>query len=179
MKKFTFNSKLFTSHFYNPSLWILCIVFSHLEGYSQITSNLDPKSQLSQYILKNWNTEDGLTSESTNDLMQSEDGYIWIATYTGLHRFDGKDFTVFTSQNSQLPSSNILRIDKDSKGRIWLGTLHGVAIYEKGNIFIPEGFEKIKDITTEDMFVAHNDDVWVSSKSNELCLLYTSPSPRD
>ncbi|MFK7953271.1 MAG: two-component regulator propeller domain-containing protein [Ekhidna sp.] len=171
MKKLIFNSKLYTSVLHNKSLWILFTIFFYFEAHSQITSNLDSKSQLSQYILKKWNTEDGLTSESTNDLLQSEDGYIWIATYTGLHRFDGKDFTVFTSQNSQLPSSNILKISKDSKGRIWLGTLHGVAIYEGGNIFIPEGFEKIKDIVAEDMFVAQNDDVWMSSKSNELFLL--------
>ncbi len=172
MKKRNLSSLKPTRSFCNIFiLWIIFHLGFHFESQSQSSSNLDPKNQLDQYILKNWNTEDGLTSESTNDIMQSEDGYIWIATYTGLHRFDGKDFTVFTSENSQLPSSSILRIEKDSKGKIWIGTQHGIGIYEKGNIYIPKGFEKVKDITTEDMFIAANDDVWISSKSNELFLL--------
>lgn len=150
---------------------MLCCVIFHIESQSQSTSNLDPKNRLGQYILKNWNTEDGLTSESTNDILQSEDGYIWIATYTGLHRFDGRDFTVFTSENSLLPSSNILKFDTDSKGTLWLGTLQGMAIYNEGTISIPASLEQIRDISIEDMLVADNDDIWISSKSNELFLL--------
>jgi signal transduction histidine kinase/ligand-binding sensor domain-containing protein len=151
-------------------LIILYFVVFYIESASQTVSNLDPQKRLSQYILKNWNTEDGLTSESTNDVMQSEDGYIWIATYTGLHRFDGKEFTVFTSENSRLPSSNILKIDTDSKGTIWLGTLKGMAIYKHGTVSIPANLEQIKNVIIEDILVADNDDVWISSKSNELFL---------
>ena len=129
---------------------------------------LDSDKHLTQYVLRSWNTEDGLTSESVNEMEQTRDGYLWIGTFTGLHRFDGKDFTVFTSQNSDLPSSNVLRIEKGSGNELWLGTLHGVAKYGDGVFSIPEGLEGVKHLGIEEMLLTQKGDLWFSSKSNNL-----------
>ncbi|WP_425392561.1 two-component regulator propeller domain-containing protein [Ekhidna sp.] len=145
---------------------VLFIVFNSLSAFSQ--SNLDEEKRLSQYILRGWNTEDGLTSESTNEMIQSDDGYIWIGTYTGLHRFDGKNFTVFTSQNSDLPSPNVLRVKNGMNGEIWLGTLHGIVIFKSGEFVTPPGLEQTRNMSIEEMLIAKNGKVWFSTKSNKV-----------
>ena len=109
-----------------------------------------------------------MTTETTNHLIQSPDGYVWVGTYTGLHRFDGKRFTVYNNQNSDLPSSNILRLGLDSKQRLWLGTLHGLAYMEEGKVTIPINSEAATDYAVESMLITSNDRIWVSSKSNHL-----------
>lgn len=149
------------------------IVLTHIVGlisaaHVSVSQGLNPEKHLSQYVLSSWNTEDGLTSESTNDLLQTEDGYIWIATYTGLHRFDGLNFTIFNSQNSNIPSSNVLRLAQDQNGELWLGTLHGLAKFKNGQFYTPEALLPTKFISVEDMLINKNNDIWFSSKSNSL-----------
>ena len=42
-----------------------------------------------QYRFDVWTTDDGLPQNSVNDILQTRDSYIWLATYGGLVRFDG------------------------------------------------------------------------------------------
>ncbi len=129
---------------------------------------LDPAKRLSQYVLRGWDTEDGLSSESSNEMIQSDDGYIWIGTYTGLHRFDGQDFTIFTSQNSILPSPNVLCVKKGLENQIWLGTLHGIIAYKNGEFYAPPGLESTRTMSIEEMLITKGGKVWFSTKSNQI-----------
>lgn len=149
---------------------ITCLLVVTLLGIASVygQSSLDQNKRLSQLVLRSWNTDDGLTSESANELVQTEDGYIWIATYTGLHRFDGKDFTVFNSQNSSIPSSNVLRVELSSKGELWVGTLHGIVKYEDGEFVTPKELEKVNNFGIEDMLFTQSGGLWFSTKSNHL-----------
>lgn len=142
----------------------ICVLASQAHGQK----SFDENKRLSQLVLRSWNTKSGLTSESANHLAQTSDGYIWIATYTGLHRFDGKDFTVFNSQNSTIPSSNVLRVKLDKSGNLWAGTLHGIVKYEDGNFILPQELEKITNFSIEEMLFTENNELWFSTKSNHL-----------
>ncbi len=143
---------------------------SFLQAQGPSDRGLNPRKSPSQYILRHWNTEDGLNSESTNDILQSSNGYIWIATYNGLHRFDGRDFTIFNNQNSQIPSSNVLRLSADSKNRVWIGTLHGLAVWDHDSIHVPEPLLTMKDEAVEAMLVTSLDEIWFSTKNNRIFL---------
>ncbi len=48
-----------------------------------------------------WTTEDGLPQNSINDIVQTRDGYLWLATFGGLIRFDGITFKVFDRANAE------------------------------------------------------------------------------
>ncbi len=152
----------------------MLLIFSVVPLYAQI-KGLDPSKRPSQYILNYWDATDGLSSESTNKLIQTDDGYIWIGTYTGLHRFDGRDFTIFTSTNSELPSSNTLAFAKDQEGRLWIGTLHGICVMENGIIHNPESLQPTREYSIENMLMTRSGDLWFSSKSNHL-FKYTNDS---
>ena len=77
----------------------------------------------------------GLSQGMILDMLQDEDGFIWVATGGGLNRYDGYTFKVFTNDpynKNSLSSNNIVKLLEDSKGRIWVGTQNaGVNIYDK------------------------------------------------
>ncbi|MEM7298020.1 MAG: two-component regulator propeller domain-containing protein, partial [Bacteroidota bacterium] len=168
MTKYLFLTSILTSlRRYKLLIFLLISAFSIYSLDAQIVPNLNPEKHLSQYVLRNWSTEDGLKSESSNELIQSDDGYIWIATYNGLHRFDGKDFTVFDN-DSNLPSVNVARLEKGKDGTLWIGSLHGVAKYFDGEFHNPESLKPLKEKSIEDMLLSESGELWVSTKSNEL-----------
>ena len=43
----------------------------------------------SKWLIKAWQTEDGLHENSATAMVQSPDGYLWFGTFNGLVRFDG------------------------------------------------------------------------------------------
>lgn len=77
----------------------------------------------------------GLSQGMIYDMLQDDEGFIWVATGAGLNRYDGYSFKVFTNDpynNHSLSSNTIIRLFEDSKGRIWVGTENaGVNIYDK------------------------------------------------
>src|SRR5579859_723738 len=49
-------------------------------------------SLLNNYMLKLWGPEEGLRGTGITKLRQTPDGFLWIASYDGLTRFDGMNF---------------------------------------------------------------------------------------
>lgn len=86
------------------------------------------------YAISLWRSEQGLPQNFIKSVLQSRDGYLWLATFNGLARFDGVRVTVFDVSNTpELKNNLINRIFEDSKGRLWIGHDTGdVAIYFDG-----------------------------------------------
>src|SRR5580765_6381619 len=53
---------------------------------------LEPERALSQYIRDEWGSARGYPGGAIHGLVQSGDGYLWIAAERGLVRFDGLKF---------------------------------------------------------------------------------------
>ncbi|MCP5051908.1 MAG: hypothetical protein GY940_32370, partial [bacterium] len=78
------------------------------------------------YHLTSWTTDNGLPQNSINKIIQTRDGYIWMATFDGLVRFDGVKFTVFNPRNFPLlKSSRILDVSESRDGGLWIATEGG------------------------------------------------------
>lgn len=78
-------------------------------------------------------TEQGLSQGMVYSLLQSRDGFIWIATKDGLNRYDGYRFDVFTPDAFDpfsIASGEIQTIFEDSRGWLWLCYIGGVDIFE-------------------------------------------------
>lgn len=76
--------------------------------------------------MDSWQTDQGLPQNSVISMTQSHDGYLWLATFNGLVRFDGVRFTVFNSHNTPaLETSRIVRVWEDQSGCLWIGTESG------------------------------------------------------
>jgi ligand-binding sensor domain-containing protein len=79
-----------------------------------------------RYRFNVWTTENGLPQNSVRAILQTRDGYLWLATLDGLVRFDGVRFTIFNTMNSSgLKSNRIARLFEDDDGTLWVGTEDG------------------------------------------------------
>ena len=58
-------------------------------------------TNLPGYFTRVWGTEDGLPNDAVTAVVQAHDGYLWLATYDGLVRFDGVTFTRFDSSTTR------------------------------------------------------------------------------
>ena len=66
---------------------------------------------LNHYALRVWNTQDGLPHNSVNRMTQSAEGYLWLATWEGPVRYNGRDFTVFSDiEETKMPEAGALDV---------------------------------------------------------------------
>ena len=94
------------------------------------------KSALSDYVVREWTTMDGLPGNAINGIIQSSDGYIYAGTYEGLVRFDGYDFTILKKgSNDKYDFTSARTIFQDSKGKLWIGANdEGIHCIEGDNV---------------------------------------------
>lgn len=65
--------------------------------------------------------EDGLPVAGIVEALQTRDGYLWLATFDGLVRFDGVRFRVFDSERiPALGSNRIIELHEDRDGTLWI-----------------------------------------------------------
>lgn len=76
-----------------------------------------------RYLVDTWGTDAGLPQNSVPAIAQTPDGFLWVATFNGLVRFDGHRFRTFTATDTPgLASDNINVLATDPRGRLWIGT---------------------------------------------------------
>ena len=69
--------------------------------------------------------ENGISSNTVYQILQDQEGFVWIATSGGLNRYDGNDFKVFSQEKNGLADDHIRCLFLDSKAHLWIGTLSG------------------------------------------------------
>ncbi len=70
-----------------------------------------------------WDSSNGLPHNTAQSIAQTPDGYIWVATWEGLARFNGREWKVFDRDAIPGLSDNGIRallVAKD--GRLWVGS---------------------------------------------------------
>ena len=64
----------------------------------------------------------GLSQNTVNSIIQDNDGFLWIATYNGVNKYDGYSMDYYDLSNRNLSSNLIHNLFKDNDGNIWAGT---------------------------------------------------------
>jgi ligand-binding sensor domain-containing protein len=95
------------------------------------------------------------------DVVQTSDGYLWLATQAGVARFDGVRFTIFRAANYPgLQYNAIQALLDDHAGSLWIGTDRGLSRYRGGR------FEAIgaSELSITALGVDRSGMVWVGTK---------------
>lgn len=71
------------------------------------------------YVQTIYNGDDGLSGGMANDIAQTQDGILWIGTYSGLYRYNGSSFQLMDKFET-VKNANCLYTDE--AGRLWIGT---------------------------------------------------------
>ena len=78
--------------------------------------------------LSHFSTENGLSSNAISCMVQDDYGFVWIATWNGLSRFDGYNFYNYrTGNGSHIPNlhNRILDLVVDNWQNIWMRMYDG------------------------------------------------------
>ncbi len=98
---------------------LLCLIF----GIFGFATALDASDFMSEFVTRNWTSEEGLPSNSTTDIIQDSSGYIYIGTYGGMVRFDGVDFSIYNNErDAKYNFISARSLFQASDGAIWVGS---------------------------------------------------------
>ena len=71
------------------------------------------------YVQTIYSNNNGLPCGEANDIVQTNDGVLWIGTYAGLYRYNGREFR-WVDDYESVKNVNCLYVDEE--GRLWIGT---------------------------------------------------------
>ena len=71
------------------------------------------------YYVKRFETRDGLKSAEVNAIIQTDDHYIWVGSYSGLYKYDGLSFSNVLHDKGVL---NAMSLYSASDGHLWIRT---------------------------------------------------------
>lgn len=85
-----------------------------------------PVPLASEWQFRAWQTDEGLPDNSVTGVAQASDGYLWVATFGGLMRFNGDRFEAFSPMHLPGVINRVVRqMVQDSAGRLWLAMDRG------------------------------------------------------
>ena len=123
------------------SICSIILIFTWLSSCkSQIKSDLpketteqvkETKSDFSDYdpyfVETKYTTSPYGPNSITRNILQAKNGDIWLATWEGIIRYNGKSFTNFTNKEN-LRRHHVFCLLEDSRGNLWFGTI-GAGVY--------------------------------------------------
>lgn len=76
-------------------------------------------TDLEDYVIKSLNTDDGLPMNQLNYLATSQSGFVWIATFEGLLRYDGTSFDALTHRDYESLKGGAFDVLVDKDDTLW------------------------------------------------------------
>jgi ligand-binding sensor domain-containing protein len=161
------------------------IVFILLLFFQQLCSQ-PPK----RYSFAHYGNASGLASNEVNEVIQDNEGYIWIATTNGLQRFDGVRFITFRNQKGNplsIPGNVVTQLLIDHKKNLWIQagsgrvgifdtksfTFHETAIHPSKDLYINSDKQIIEDEDGNIMMILWNNELLTyNEKKNEFATAY-------
>ncbi|HEX7191400.1 MAG TPA: two-component regulator propeller domain-containing protein, partial [Thermoanaerobaculia bacterium] len=149
-----------------PLLRAFLVAALLLAGFGNLSA-LPADRAVSQYVRRAWTVEQGLPHGTVRGLAQTADGYLWLATYEGLVRFNGERFRILDKTTSPgLISNSITTLCRGRDDTLWLGTLAGVVREQGGrfeNIPLPGGADVVNAIAAAD-----DGAIWVGTAAGRV-----------
>lgn len=78
-----------------------------------------------------------ISNQKVTSFAEDEFGHIWIGTFRGLNRFNVHEFHQYfcTDEANSLPDNQIQAVYRDSRNRLWVSTVNGMALYSDKDDF--------------------------------------------
>nr|MBI1230898.1 helix-turn-helix domain-containing protein [Cytophagales bacterium] len=91
-------------------------------GYILLLEVMTGKSISAQAVnveMRQFSSNAGLSMTMVNDMLLDQEGYMWLAAYGGLAKFDGMSFSNFEPVGKAFKSIKFTCLVEDEKGNIW------------------------------------------------------------
>lgn len=96
---------------------ILCLALSGAGSPARAEDSA--YTDYNDYVQTVYAGSNGLPCGQANDIAMTRDGVLWIGTYAGLYRYNGRDFRWIDTYDT-VRNVNCLYVDEE--GRLWIGT---------------------------------------------------------
>lgn len=124
---------------------ILAIVFLVIAGIVPLEAQ-----PVKDYTIYNFNNDNGLPQNSVKAIALDKDNYLWVATESGIVRYDGRNFRHINKNNiHSLSPSRITNVGVMHNGHIYF-TDDNSNIYLQGN---KGNFNKLAEKINSDLFI--------------------------
>jgi signal transduction histidine kinase/ligand-binding sensor domain-containing protein len=88
-----------------------------------------PLSTNTEWIVRPWQSEEGLPDNTVVGIAQGSDGFLWVATQSALARFDGVQFTEFSAATGAgVPTAILSSVFLDRENRLWIAKEKGAVV---------------------------------------------------
>ena len=127
---------------------------------------LSAQEETPNYQFKHITSADGLSHNSISAILQDSDGIMWIGTFDGLNRYDGRSFQTFyydETDATSISNNTIWDIIESKDGDLWMSTYKGLNRYSKktgqfDRYLLGEEHYKLNDLI-EDI----HGNIWIAS----------------
>ncbi|MFT6731911.1 MAG: ligand-binding sensor domain-containing protein [Polaribacter sp.] len=112
--------------------------------------------------------EEGLSQSVINQIVQDNNGFIWLATEDGLNRFDGYDFLVYQHDHKKplsLHENWVVSLAINPNKGLWVGTVAGLSYMDfASKNFTNYGatYPKLSGIVRDLLYIKDN-GIWVAN----------------
>lgn len=128
-------------------------------------------SQKRQVLFDRIGVAEGLPEGFITDIIQDSKGYIWIAGFEGLYRYDGVKAipSDIGTNNTSLTTNRIFDIEEDKNQDLWIGTFIGLNRIERKSgritryLNIGNGKKVIPGNLVEHVFTDSDNDIWIDT----------------
>jgi ligand-binding sensor domain-containing protein/signal transduction histidine kinase len=124
-----------------------------------------------EYRLRRWTSEDGLPQNTIRGLLQTQDGYLWIATHAGLARFDGLHFKLFNkATRPEMENDDCAALAETPDGTLWIGTENGLLSWANGRLTRIPGYDKPGSRSIRHLSATQDNGLWIGTADGLFCL---------
>lgn len=117
-----------------------------------------------------YSTDKELSNSLINKVYQDRKGFIWIATESGLNKFDGMRFSIYRHQagdSTSLKNNYVRSLYEDNYGNFWIGCANGLQIYDRATDSFSElpleHDKKIANPHVTNIIERSNGEIWIST----------------
>ncbi len=137
----------------SPALaFLLFVLLIGLRGYGQ------------QLNIKPYTVDQGLPQQQVLAIFRDSKGYLWVGTYSGLARFNGHSWTVY-SRKEGINRNQITAIGEDHEGRILVGSRRGGLSIFNGRTFSSAPADSREgSCTIEALLLDRNGRTWLATR---------------
>ena len=126
----------------------------NISGVEYDEVSVDFTGQNEGYSAVLYNNSNGHPTSEANAIAETEEGFIWIGSYSGLIRYDGN---TFERVDSTTGITSVVCLYVDSKNRLWIGTNdNGLAVLDNGEYTVYPNVGNLQSFSirciTEDLF---------------------------
>ncbi|MCB0565698.1 MAG: response regulator [Phaeodactylibacter sp.] len=127
---------------------------------------LHAQGKAGNYRFEKLPAEIGFSNTGVNDILEDHQGFLWLATWSGLAKYDGYSVKIYRQQpgnTNGLKSNKVTQLYEDSKGNLWVGTNYTGFYRYNRELDVFEQFCR----DPKDMNSLSNDNVWAILEDNQ------------